>query len=264
MICHAGRVEAETGSFFVKWRDAAPEGFFEAEAAGLDLLRAAAALRVPKVIAVCRRQGIGILVLEYLTPDSSSVFSARALGAGLAKLHRSAVSPTAQFGLDRPNFLGKLPQQNEWRDDWTSFYRVQRLLPQIATACGLRRLPPHRERLVMSVVERLEGLLEGIDPKPALLHGDLWSGNYIPVGSEAAVLDPAVYYGEREMEIAYMELFGGFPPEVFEAYQSEYRLEAGYPFRRGLHQLYHLLNHLNHFGGPYGESVDACCRVLLA
>lgn len=265
MICRAAKIVTDAGPLFAKWRQNAPEGFFAAEAHGLRLLREAGTLRVPEVIAVADDgHGAGVLVLEYVqsTDPQERARSAEALGRGLARLHRREPEPGGTFGLDRDNHLGLMPQQNAWLDAWPDFYRERRLLPQIELARKLGRLPPERERLVMRVVESLETLLDGLNSRPALLHGDLWAGNFMACDSEAVVCDPAVYYGEREMDIAYMELFGGFSEVVFSAYEETYPLDEGYAERRTLHQLYHLLNHLNHFGGSYGHDVDEACATL--
>lgn len=267
MICRAATVETDAETFFVKWKDNAPEGFFTAEAHGLQLLRSGPGLRVPEVIAVCEEsEGPAVLILENIPTNGprDSRRGSEALGRGLAWMHREAIAPAAKFGLERDNFLGMLPQENGWANSWPAFYRERRLLPQIRIARSLGCLPLERERLLMQVLDGLEALLSSLNSRPALLHGDLWAGNYIEAGSHAFVCDPAVYYGEREMEIAYMELFGGFSHAVFAAYEEAYPLDAGYSKRRTLHQLYHLLNHLNHFGGSYGSDVDAACRKILA
>jgi fructosamine-3-kinase len=205
------------------------------------------------------------LALEWIETRLSSDPARfdRNFGEGLAALHQSVPLEDIGFGLSQPNYIGLLPQRNDPLPDWSAFYRERRLLPQIEMARERGHLPERRERMLMQVVERLETLLDGLDSRPALLHGDLWSGNFLTAGDEPVLLDPAVYYGEREMEIAYMELFGGFPPGVPAAYQAAYPLEPGYARRRPLHQLYPLLNHLNHFGETYGPEVDHVCRLCL-
>jgi len=148
---------------------------------------------------------------------------------------------------------------------WWEFYRLMRLLPQIEFARQAGRLTPERERLLMGVVEGLPELLSGIPEEPCLLHGDLWSGNCLCAeGDEPVLIDPAIYLGHREMEIAFIELFGGFPPGFVEQYHNHLPLDGGYARRRPLHQLYHLLNHWNHFGEPYGEKCVQVCRHYLA
>lgn len=287
MVNEAARVETASGSIFVKWKADAPPGLFAAEADGLERLRAAGALRVPRVLAFQDRTSplqkmdfagpvekagqdtpgnhLPFLALEYIEerkPTDPRRFAQR-FGEGLAALHREAVSPFDAFGLENDNYIGTMPQPNTPCVPWPDFYRRRRLLPQIEIVRQRRLLPPEREHRVLQVVERLEELLEGLDSRPALLHGDLWSGNFLPAGEEPVLIDPAVYYGEREVEMAFVELFGGFPAGFLPAYHAAYPLDAGYERRRPLHQLYPLLVHLNHFGERYGPDVDRVCRLYL-
>lgn len=275
MINRAACVETTDGPVFLKWQEAAPPDFFASEAFGLALLRDANALRVPAVLATGqwpfdRSETAGTAVATYLAleyipsrPPSDPARFARRFGEGLAALHQTSPTDFAGFGLPQSNYIGRLPQHNTPLPDWPAFYRERRLLPQIALARQNRRLPPARERLLMEVVERLEALLDGLESQPALLHGDLWSGNFLTAGDEPVLIDPAIYYGERETEIAYMELFGGFPDGVLSAYRAAAPLAPGYERRRPLHQLYPLLVHLNHFGETYGPDVEAACQVSL-
>lgn len=267
MINRAAVFETENGPVFVKWKEDAPPDFFLTEADGLRRMQAAGALRTPEILAFAEAQAgaPAYLALEYIetSPPSNPARFAQAFGERLARQHREAIAPNLQFGLECDNFIGLLPQVNTFHDDWPMFYRECRLMPQILLARKRRLLPPERERLVMGVVEQLETLLDGLPSQPVLLHGDLWSGNFLSAGNEPVLIDPSVYYGEREMEIAYMELFGGFPAGVLAAYRAAFPLEEGYGFRRALHQLYPLLNHLNHFGESYGPNVEAVCRPYM-
>jgi fructosamine-3-kinase len=264
MINHVAHVYTMQDEVIVKWKEKAPPGFFAAEADGLRRLKRANALRVPEVLAFADADGNApaYLALEYIevsAPSHPDRF-AREFGEKLAALHHLAASPSDEFGLDRDNYIGLVPQQNTPHADWTAFYRARRLMPQIALARKKRLLSGERERMLMDVVERLETLLDGLPARPVLLHGDLWSGNFLSAGDEPVVIDPAVYYGDREMEIAYVELFGGFPHGFLDAYRAACSPDPGYAFRRPLHQLYHLLNHLNHFGETYGPAVERVCR----
>jgi fructosamine-3-kinase len=126
-------------------------------------------------------------------------------------------------------------------------------------------LPPERERLVFAIADRMNDLLADIPPEISLIHGDLWTGNYLCARDDTPVLfDPSAYYGHREMEIAYIELFGGFLRDFVTFYNAVWPLDSGYPQRRPVHQLYHLLNHLNHFGERYGSAIEDICRTSLA
>ncbi|MDQ3813247.1 MAG: fructosamine kinase family protein [Armatimonadota bacterium] len=264
MINRAARVETKDGPVFVKWNDHAPPGLFTAEVRGLIALQATKTIRVPAVIAAEEKASPAYLVLEYIEehPPSDPARFTQHFAERLAAQNRATTSIRGTFGLEEDNYLGAHLQVNTPHARWPDFYRECRLLPQIALARQKRLLPAERERLVMRVVEHLESLLDGLESRPALLHGDLWSGNFLQAGHEAVVIDPAVYHGEREMEIAFVELFGGFPTGFVQAYRDIYPLDAGYEGRRPLHQLYPLLVHLNHFGEMYGPHVERVCRLL--
>lgn len=267
MINRTARLDTTQGSLFLKWKPDAPPGFFAVEADGLRRLKAAGALRVPEVLAFGETQADcpAYLALEYIEtrPPTQPVRFVQNFGEALAALHREVVSPTGQFGLETDNFIGVLPQRNAFQTDWRTFYRECRLLPQIAMARERQLLPAEREHRLMQIVERLDTLLDGLEARPVLLHGDLWSGNFLSAGNEPVLVDPAVYYGEREIEIAFIELFGGFPSGLLDAYRAATPLDPGYARRRPLHQLVPLLVHLNHFGETYGPDVDAVCRLYL-
>lgn len=263
MINHSAVVETDAGRFFVKWNNSPPPNLFEREADGLRRLKAANALRVPEVIAFRDDVTPSYLVLEYIEPREprrADLFAQR-FGEGLAQLHREQISPDNRFGLDTDNYLGVFHQKNDWTERWIDFYRECRLMPQIALARARGRLPAYRERILMSLVDRMEDLLVDMPTLPVLIHGDLWSGNYLCAGEEAVIVDPAVYYGDREIEMAFVLLFGGFPAGFLEAYQSAYPLEEGFRYRMPLHQLYALLVHLNQFGEQYGADVERVCKM---
>ena len=216
---------------FVK---AGPADALAAEADGLTALRQAGA-RAPRPLAPGR--------FEFLDLRRSGDWSA--LGVMLAELHRNAGQ---RFGWHRDNYIGATPQQNGWCDDWAEFWRERRLRPQFERA-GLKS-------------EFFEKLLQNHHPQPSLLHGDLWNGNVGFTAEGPVIFDPAVYYGDREADLAMTELFGGFPPEFYASYKENYPLEAGYESRKHLYNLYHLLNHLNIFGGGYLGQVQATLGFL--
>src|SRR5262245_18398887 len=167
----------------------------------------------------------------------------------LANAHRK---PGPRFGWQRDNYIGSTPQQNGWCNDWIVFWVTRRLEPQISLARDKGfdvSLPSTR-------------MLESHRPQPALLHGDLWSGNAGFTAEGPVVFDPAVYYGDREADLAMTELFGGFPREFYRAYNEAYPLPGGYEQRKHLYNLYHLLNHLNLFGGGYLGQVKSTLRLL--
>ncbi len=247
---------------FVKWKTDAPPRFFEAESRGLVALRATGLIRVPEVIQYAERNGSrpAFLVMEWIDeerPSNPRQF-AQNFGQALAQQHR-ITAPA--FGLDHDNYIGELPQCNTQRPHWVDFYRDQRITRQMELARVNGHLPARREALLTRLMDRLNDLLSGITSVPSLLHGDLWSGNFLTIGGNLpVVVDPAVYYGEREVEMAFTELFGGFPMGFYAAYREAYPLDPGYEDRRALYQLYPLLVHLNIFGESYGGQVDAVCH----
>lgn len=251
-INDAYRLDSSHGPFFVKvnsW-DRFP-GVFEAEANGLQRLKASGALRVPAVIAYGEDHDDSYLLLEWVSQGERSFRFWDSLGRGVAALHRTR---SDRFGLERNNYIGTLKQENGWKDTWHDFYIAHRLAPQLRTAVDRGRLGSGDELRA----ERLFRALPNLYPQeaPALLHGDLWNGNVIGARDGAAVLvDPAVYYGHREMDIAMSQLFGGFDAAFLTAYEEANPLAAGWHDRLDLWQLYPLLVHLNLFGGDYREQV---------
>ena len=203
---------------------------FAAEADGLEALRPH--LRVPKVLEC----GNGYIELEFLQLERTGDWAA--LGRMLAKLHRQT---GPRFGWHRDNYIGLSPQQNGWCEDWMAFWRERRLRFQLEMA---------RENGFDLEMPSL-ALLEKHKPQASLLHGDLWSGNAGFTADGPVIFDPAVYYGDRETDLAMTELFGGFPREFYRAYDAAFPLPEGYEQRKHLYNLYHLLNHLNIFGGGY-------------
>ena len=191
--------------------------------------------------------------LELLDSGSRRSGFDEELGRGLAALHRSGAPG---FGLDHDNFIGRLPQPNGPCADWAGFYRVRRLGAQLELAVESRRIPDSLRRKFDRLFERLDELLGPVEP-PARLHGDLWGGNlHVDEQGRPCLIDPAVYGGHREVDLAMMQLFGGFGPRVFAAYAEAYPLADGHRERVGLYQLYPLLVHVNHFGGGYVGQVE--------
>ena len=191
------------------------------------------------------KNGKAFILLERLDLSRSGDWSA--MGRALAALHRKT---GPRFGWRRDNYIGLAPQINTWKDDWVEFFVACRLRPQ-ASKAG-----------IALAEERIRALLQDHRPAPSLLHGDLWSGNAGFTAAGPVVFDPAVYYGDREADVAMTELFSGFPREFYDAYNKEWALDAGYARRKHLYNLYHLLNHLNLFGGGYLGQVKATLRLL--
>ena len=258
-IHSAWRIEDGCARYFVKTNQADKLPVFEAEAAGLATLAASHSLRVPLPVCYGAADGQAYLVLEWL--DLQDHGYAVQLGQQLAALHRTR---TAQFGFDHDNHIGSTPQHNAWRDDWITFWRDQRLGFQLKLAArkGFGGTLQHQGERLMA---QLHGLFEGYQPQPSLLHGDLWSGNVgYTYDREPVIFDPAVYYGDREADLAMTELFGGFPAEFYAAYREAWPLDAGYTIRKTLYNLYHILNHANLFGGGYARQAEGMMARLLA
>ena len=224
---------------------------FEAEVDGLNELRSAGEIRVPEVIDCGIENGQGFLVLERLNFERSSPDTERRFGEQLAKLHGHTQE---NFGWFRDNTIGLTPQRNGLSDNWIEFFREHRLGYQLELAVNNGHGTELAE-LGAEVSNRLPELFKGYEPQASLLHGDLWGGNWGSVDGEAVIFDPAVFYGDRESDIAMTMLFGGFGKAFYEAYESSWPMAPGHETRIKLYQLYHVLNHLNLFGRSYlGQS----------
>ncbi len=254
------RIEGEDGrTFFVKQNSASKIEMFSAEVVGLVDISAAQAVRVPKVIAYGISGKLSYLVLEHLNLTSSG--DSALLGAKLAMLHRCS---NEKFGYSQSNFIGLTTQLNEWSDDWISFMRKQRLGFQLRLA-STKGYGDQLDELGDKLLDALPTFFKGYSPKPSLLHGDLWGGNHAYLSDGTPVIfDPAAYYGDREADLAMTELFGGYSPVFYSAYQSAYPLHEGYSLRRDLYNLYHILNHANMFGGGYVQQAEGMMKRLLA
>lgn len=260
-INNAMRVDTGEASYFLKWnRDPLP-GMFIAELRGLNLLRSTGTVRAPEPYAACDviGQTPGYILMEWIDrPTSGSAIDHELLGRQLAELHRAKhIRPALPaYGLDHDNYIGSTLQVNSWHPDWLHFLAEYRLRPQINLAVQRCRMPQKRLSSLEMLLERLEIYLGGVERAPSLLHGDLWGGNIMAGPSGPVLIDPAVYYGDREVDLAFTELFGGYPARFYQAYQEVWPLAAGYHERKHLYNLYHLLNHLNIFGESYGHQVD--------
>lgn len=234
--------------YFVKLNRADLAPMFEAEAEGLAAIRDTGALRVPEPVCTGVSNARAWLALEFLPLGRTGRGRDRQLGAGLAAMHRST---DRNFGWHRDNTIGPTPQINDRNDDWVDFWSRNRLGYQLGLAARNGWNGPlvaRGERLL----DALPALLAGHRPAASLLHGDLWAGNAAcEVNGTPVVFDPAVYYGDRETDLALTELFGGFGRDFYAAYNEIWPVESGYPVRRDLYNLYHVLNHLNLFGGTY-------------
>ncbi len=246
--------------WFLKLNDAARVDMYAAEAAGLEELAAADAVRVPRPVAHGIAGHQAYLLLEYLELGHETSLSAAELGRRLAAQHRVTQD---RFGWDSDNTIGRTPQQNGWCDDWIVFWCERRLGFQLKLA----RDDGYDHGLLTrgaELLDRVPALLAGHSPAPSLLHGDLWAGNWgaTPAG-EPVIFDPAVYYGDRETDLAMTQLFSGFPPEFYSAYEAAWPLSPGHEQRFALYNLYHVLNHLNLFGRSYAAQAMGLVDRLL-
>lgn len=242
---------------FIKCNRLENLSFFRAEAAGLQAIRQTGTIRVPQVfgIGIDETRQISFLLLEYLKAAPKIDTYWETFGRELAMLHQASVSADREqrFGFWMDNYIGASVQVNTPRQSWIAFFRECRLLPQIRMAKGY--LDSRMQKQCISLLEHLDSYLT--EPEfPSLLHGDLWSGNAVcgPDG-KAWILDPAAYIGHFEADLAMTELFGGFTEAFYKAYDEVNPIDAGYRERKDLYHLYHLLNHLNLFGGSYWNSV---------
>jgi fructosamine-3-kinase len=245
--------------YFAKLNDAGLAPTFAAEADGL-LALAGAGMRVPRPVAQGEAVGRAFLVLEFLALGEGADAAHRELGRRLARQHASR---GPHFGWARDNYIGLTPQANTPCASWGDFWQTRRLAPQLALARA-RGHDGRLQALGAQVVAAVPRLLAGHEPPPALLHGDLWSGNaaFLRNGTPV-VFDPAVYYGDPEADLAMTELFGGFPESFYEGYREVRAIAAGYRLRRVLYNLYHVLNHLNLFGEGYLPQAERMMARLL-
>jgi fructosamine-3-kinase len=257
-INRAFRLHDDSQSYFVKLNTSSLLSMFEAEAAGLQELAQSQTIRVPEPVCFGSFENDSFLVLEYI--QISPRGDLELAGRQLAQMHQTFGD---RFGWDRDNTIGSTHQPNNLSSDWVEFWQQHRLGYQLKLATGLRhnsRLQQRGEKLV----ELLPQLIEH-KPKPSLLHGDLWGGNIaFDPERRPVIFDPAVYYGDRETDLAMTELFGGFGSSFYAAYNEVWPLDSGYASRRDLYNLYHILNHLNLFGGGYASQAQGMIDRLLA
>ncbi len=244
--------------YFVKLNEAGRLAMFKAEAEGLKEMAQTHTVRTPEPVCWGTADGFAYLVLEYLDLGNADSRCQEQLGQQLAEMHRATGD---QFGWRLDNTIGSTPQINSHSSDWQQFWRDYRLGYQL-------KLAARNDRNLMSKGERLMADLGRFfldyQPLPSLLHGDLWGGNVGAAGLQPVIFDPAVYYGDREADLAMTELFGGFSSRFYQAYQDTWPLDEGYSVRKTLYNLYHILNHFNLFGGGYRSQAEHMIDKLLS
>lgn len=259
-ISAAWRLQTTDGPLFLKTARASAFDMFDAEACGLRELASANAIRVPDVRAVTNYGEGALIALEWLEFGVAEVETSGAFGRQLARLHRQTQK---QHGWHRDNYLGLTPQPNSCADNWLDFFRENRLEFQLRLASenGYGSVLGSASQ---KLLDNLDTFFVGYDPSASLLHGDLWGGNWSSADGQAVIYDPAVYFGDRETDLAMTRLFGGFHAEFYAAYEDSWPLHDGCEHRVGLYQLYHLLNHLNLFGSGYLNRVVSLIKNLSA
>lgn len=258
-ISAAWRLATKDGDVFIKTAPLSAAEMFAAEAAGLLEMAKADAIRVPQVIASGPAETAVFLALEWLNLERADTAVEGRFGGQLAELHHTS---RKRYGWHRENTIGLTPQHNTWSDDWVDFFREHRLAFQLRLAAENGFTGELQERGA-KLLKRLPIYFDGVEIVASLLHGDLWGGNWGCSGGDPVVFDPAVYYGDRETDLAMTRLFGGFGAAFYDAYESSWPLEDGHLERQHLYQLYHVLNHLNLFGSGYlGRAISLIDELL--
>lgn len=246
-------------TYFVKLNSASGVAMFEAEALGLKQMLQTASIRVPDPICWGTADR-AYIVLEWLEMGRGSDSAWQEMGRRLAMMHQWQRGTKGEFGWDINNTIGSTPQINTWTIDWAEFYAQHRLGYQFQLAKRRGGHFPQQQKLLAAIPQ----LLRDHHPQPSLVHGDLWGGNAAFMASgEPVIFDPATYFGDREVDIAMTELFGGFPAAFYRGYNEVFPLDPGYEQRKTLYNLYHILNHFNLFGGSYESQANRMISQIL-
>jgi len=251
------QLETNIGFFFLKINDGILKDMFEKEFAGLDLLHQTKTIKIPQPILYGEFENKIFLVTEFIQKESPSKNFWQTFAEQLAALHKHS---NERFGLDTTNYIGSLHQQNNFCNTWSEFYATQRILPLAQLAFNQNKFDKQDVSQIEKLCTRFNELFP--EEKPSLIHGDLWSGNFMSDENGTPVIyDPAVYYGNREMDIAMSLLFGGFDKKFYDSYNEAFPLQPNWKERVELCQLYPLLVHLILFGGHYYNSVINIIRI---
>ncbi len=246
-------------SYFIKMNRADAISMFEAEYQALDEIAKTKTIRVPVPVYTGQSDEQSWLVIEHLRLQRQG--NQRQLGEQLAAMHRVTAS---QYGWVRDNTIGSTQQINQYSINWVVFFRDQRIGFQLSLAAK-NGYGGRLQKSGNALLQCIDDFFDDYRPQPSLLHGDLWGGNYAFLQTgEPVIFDPALYYGDRETDIAMTELFGGFSNEFRASYESCWALDAGYETRKHLYNCYHILNHLNLFGGGYASQAENVMNRLLS
>ncbi len=275
-------ISSISGTYFAKINQASQVTMFEAEARGLQEMRKTQTIRVPELICWGTEGNSAYIVLEWLDLGRGGDSAWAEMGRKLAEMHKfTPLSPGAGtgapplqrggeevnsgllrgvFGWDINNTIGSTMQINNWMGNWAEFWAEHRIGYQLKLAKSRGGHFPQEERLLKLIPE----LLAGYQPQPSLVHGDLWGGNAgVTSAGEPVIFDPATYFGDREVDLAMTELFGGFPAQFYRGYNQVWPLDSGYERRKTLYNLYHILNHFNLFGGSYASQANQMINIIL-
>jgi protein-ribulosamine 3-kinase len=265
-INQAFHLSSAQGDYFVKLNSSDFSQMFVFEAQGLEALRQCNVINVPNVVSFGQFERYSYLVLEHV--QMSQQGNIRDFGEALANLH---LNGREQFGFEQNNFIGRTPQINDWQSDWGRFFTEQRLGYQLSLLEQLH-VSPLMIKKGRQLLPKLASYLNRHNPKSALVHGDLWQGNYAFAHTcdgagdnnlKPVIYDPACYYADHEVDLAMLELFGNPGPEFFEAYHQVNPIDSGYSTRKSIYNLYHLLNHATLFGSSYVEQSQSIIEQLL-
>lgn len=251
-INNAAKLVTTNQSYFIKWNSISEKEMFEKEKEGLSFLSEQKEIQIPEVLGDGQLDNKTYLLLEWIEGGLSSADFWNDFGRSLAKLHKYHSNT---FGLSYDNYIGRLKQSNKQHQDWASFFIQERLEPQIRLASNKNLIDPNLHISFERLFQRLEDIVP--NEKPALIHGDLWSGNFLTSEeSKPVLIDPAVHFGHRETELSFTQLFGGFDTKFYQSYNEEYPLENGFEERIDIHNLYPLLVHVNLFGNSYLSGIN--------
>ena len=259
-INNGGKATCANSTYFLKWNDLKKfPGMFDAEAKGLSLLALSNSFAIPEVAYVVSANEYQFLLLQYIEEGARRKNYWEHFGSRLASLHKTS---GATFGLDHDNYIGSLRQHNNKSSTWVEFFTAQRLMRQLEVAVNSGKLDSGTRKRFDRLFARLPSLLP--EEAPSLLHGDLWSGNLMTtIDGDPCVIDPAVYFGHREADLAMTQLFGGFDNRFLDSYNDTFPLLDGYKERLELYNLYPLLVHVNLFGGGYVSQVSSTLNKFL-
>lgn len=245
-------------TYFIKLNQASQIEMFEAEALGLEQMYNTQTIRIPQPLCCGIAENSSYIVMEWLEFGRGDSKAWQLMGRNLAAMHQ--VKEASEFGWDRNNTIGSTPQINPWTANWSEFFAEHRIGYQLRLAKRRGGSFADTGRTIAAVQE----ILGDRQPQPSLVHGDLWSGNAAcTTDGEPVILDPATYWGDREVDLAMTELFGGFPAAFYRGYQEVWPLDRGYERRKAIYNLYHILNHFNLFGGGYGSQASRTIDQIL-